>query len=166
MAQPKKRRTCLIIALAVIVACLCLTVLAGAGGYYLYSTGKLSLNDVLGFVGMGPGEIQVSNLSDDRLNVEVTYLDEESGEERTAESLEMAPFDIRILTRLTPREYQITVSSEVDTPPGGVCRLNLRGGDTVSLIAVPDGVIVYREGDNVSAGQEINLLTSPVCQGE
>jgi len=166
MAQPKKRNTCLIIALVLIGACVCLTAAAGVGGFFLYRSGQLSLNDVLGLVGMGPGEVQVSNLSDGTLYVEVTYLDEETGERHTAESLEMAPFDIRLLNNLTPREYQITISSEFETPPGGSCRLNLGGGDTVSLVAVPEGVIVYREGDNITTSEEINLLTSPVCQGE
>jgi len=166
MAGGKKRNSCLIVGLGLVAACLCAAVILGGGGYYLYSTGRLSMDDVLGFVGMGPGEVQVSNLSDGMLSVELTYMDEETGEERTAESLEMAPFDIRILTGLTPREYQITIRSEFEMPPGGTCRLNLAGGDTVSLAAVPEGVIVYREGDNPSTSEEINLLTSPVCQGE
>lgn len=166
MAGRKRRNTCLIVGLGFVAACLCAVVILGGGGYYLYSTGKLSLGDVLGFVGMGPGEVHVSNLSDGILYVEMTYIDEETGEKRTAEELEMAPFDIRILTDLTPREYQITISSEFEMPPGGSCRLYLGGGDTVSLVAVPEGVIVYREGDSVSTGEEINLLTSLVCQGE
>ena len=166
MAEKKRRNTCLIVGLGLVAACLCIVVILGGGGYYLYTTGKLSLNDVLGFVGIGPGEVQVSNLSDGMLFLELTYIDEETGERLTADSLELSPFDIHILPNLTPREYQITIDSEFGMPPGGTCRLNLGGGDIISLIAVPEGIIVYREGDTPSASEEINLLTSPVCQGE
>ena len=164
--KKRRRTTCLIVSLGLIVTCFCVTVILGGGGYYLFSSGRVSLNDVLGFVGLGPGELQVSNLSDSMLYVEVAYIDEETGERYNAQSLEMDPYDIRILPGLTPREYHITISSEFGEPPGGSCLLNLGGGDIVSLVAVPEGVVVYREGDQVSTSEEVNLLTSPVCQGE
>jgi hypothetical protein len=166
MTDQKRRNTCLLAAMGILAACLCASLLLGGGGYYLYRTGGLNLNEVLGFVGMGPGEVQISNLSDSTLEMVMTYIDEETGEERSGESVQLAPYDIRILPNLTPREYQIVINSNLGLPPGGECRINLRGGDTVSFVAVPEGVLVYRDGDNVSSSDEVNLLTSPVCQGE
>lgn len=166
MADHKRRNTCLLPALGIVALCVCATVGLGAGGYFLYRSGRLDLNEVLGFVGIGPGELQISNLSDGELYLEISYKDEETGEQRSEESLELAPFDIRILPSLTPREYRITIRSEFGQPPDGECRIILRGGDTISFVAVPEGVLVYRDGDQVSASEDVNLLTSPVCQGE
>ncbi|MFH2129332.1 MAG: hypothetical protein ABIK68_03080 [bacterium] len=166
MEPKKKRNTCLIVGLAVVVLCLCGAVAAGGIGYYLYSSGKLTPDDIAKIFGMGPAEIQIANLSDSTLTAELTYIDDETGEERSSESLEMGPYDLRTISGLSARTYTLTFASNSGSPEGGSCHLKVRGGDSLSFIAVPEGIGVIKNGESVSSSEEVNIQTSPICRGE
>jgi hypothetical protein len=164
MAGNKKRNTCLIVGLVLVGLCLCTLVLVGGGGYYLYSTGQLTYNEVLNWFDLGPAEIQIANFSDEILFVELTYSDEETGETKHWGSKEMESFDISSFRGLSAGEYQMTLSTNSGLPQGGICYLTVRGGDMIQFMAVPEGVGIIIEDAKVSTPEEVNILTSPFCQ--
>ncbi|MFN2145739.1 MAG: hypothetical protein ACK2T7_10330 [Anaerolineales bacterium] len=164
--ENKKRRTCLIVVIVILVLCCCTVIVLGGGGYYLYSTGRLSVNDVTGLLGIGPAEIQVANLTDTTLTAELTYTDVETGEERHYESLEMGEFDVNTITGVSARAYTLTFSTGSGVPQGGSCYMRVSGGDSWVFVAVPDGIGVVRNGDVVDSNEDVNILTSFLCRGE
>ncbi|MBN2043735.1 MAG: hypothetical protein JW757_01845 [Anaerolineales bacterium] len=164
MQQKKSRNTCLIIGLVIVILCLCSVVVLGAGGYYLYTTGKLTYGEVLNWFNLGPAEIQISNFSDDILFAELTYTNQETGETNHWGSKEMGSYDISSFRGLSAGNYQLTLSTPTGLPQGGTCYLTVKGGDLIHFMAVPEGVGVILTGAKVSRPEEINLLTSPLCQ--
>ncbi len=167
MDGKKKRNTCLIVGLVLVGMCCCTIIGLGGGGYYLYTTGHLDLNEISALLGMGPVKIEIANLSDITLYAEITYEDDEvTGETHTHSSLVLEPFDIRVVSGLSARVYQVVFSSDGGMPNGGTCILKVRGGDHLTFIAVPEGIGVVREGDEVTTSEEVNITTSPICQGE
>ncbi|MFH2129330.1 MAG: hypothetical protein ABIK68_03070 [bacterium] len=164
MAGNKKRNTCLIVGLVLVGLCLCSLVILGGGGYYLYSNGQLSYNQVLNWFNLGPAEIQIANLTDGVLSAEMTWTDPDTGETSHWGSKELASFDISSFRDLAAGKYQLTLSTSNGIPFGGTCRMNLKGGDLIEFIAVPEGIGVILSGGNVTAPEEVNMLTSPLCQ--
>lgn len=166
MAQPKKRRTWLIVIVVIIALCCCTVIGLSGGGYYLFSSGQLNVDDITGFLGMGPATIQIANLTETTLDAELTYFDEETGEERNHESLEMDEYDIRTVTGLSARNYTLTFTTGSGVPQGGVCQLSIKGGDSWVFMAVPEGIGVIRNGEAVESNTDVNILTSFLCRGE
>ena len=166
MSPNKKRRTWLIVIGVILALCCCSVILLGGGGYYLITSGQLNVDDITGFLGMGPAKIQIANLTDTTLDAELTYFDEETGEERNPESLEMDEYDIRTITGLSARNYTLIFTTGSGVPQGGVCKLSIKGGDSWVFMAVPEGIGVIRNGEAVESNTDVNILTSFLCKGE
>ena len=165
--EKNKRRTWLIVIGVILALCCCSVILLGGGGYYLYSNGQLDLNQITSFLGIEPGIIEIANLSDTTLYAEITYEDEEvTGEVHTHSSLELGSFDIRTLSGISARLYQVVFTSKSGEPAGGTCTLKINSGDHLTFVAVPEGIGVIREGDQISTNEEVNITTSPICRGE
>lgn len=164
MSGKRKRNSCLMIGLALIGLCLCGLVIVGGGGYYLYSTGELTVNEVLNWVNLGPAEIQIANFTDDVLFAEMTYTNEETGETNHWGSKEMNSYDISSFRGLSAGDYQLIFSSNTGMPQGATCYLTVKGGDLFEFMAVPEGIGVLLSGAKVSTPEEVNMLTSPLCQ--
>lgn len=164
MDRGKKRNSCLIVGLVLVGLCLCTLVIGGGAGYYLYATGQLTFNQVLNWVNLGPAEIQIANFSDGELYVEMTYTNEETGETNHWGSKELASYDISSFGGLSAGEYQLTFSASNGLPTDGTCYLTVKGGDLFEFMAVPEGVGVILSGAKVATPEEVNILTSPLCQ--
>ena len=164
MAGKKKRSTCLIVGLVLVGVCLCTVVIAGGAGYYFYSTGKLTLNQVLNWVNLGPAEIQIVNLSDDVLSAELTWTNPDTGETSHWGSKELTSYDISSFRGLSAGDYQLLLSTTTGLPPGGTCYLTLKGGDMMKFFAVPEGVGVILSGKKVTSTDQVNMETAPLCQ--
>jgi len=156
--------TCLLVVLVVSVLCICGIIILGGGGYYLYTSGQYTINDVLNLVGRGPAEIQIVNLSDGDLYAELIYIDEETGETSHHTSLDLASYDISTMRDLSAGQFQLNLSTSLGVPEDGICWLNLRGGDIYRFVVVPDGVGVILSGEDVDSAEEVDIRTSSLCQ--
>ena len=164
MEKNKKRRTCLIVGLAIVVACLCLTVVLGGAGYYLYSSGQLDLSEISGWLGFGPGEIQVINLSDGEIEAVLTRINAEDGETYSEGDGKLAPYDIKTFRSLNGELYTLEINVYNGLPVSSSCTVKMKGGDIYRVVVVPEGTAITLEGENVTRVEEVNILTSPLCQ--
>ena len=160
----KKRNSCLLVGFALAGLCLCSLVIAGGGGYYLYSTGQLTYSQVLNWFNLGPAEIQILNLSDDVLFAELTWINPETGETSHSGSKEMESFDISSFHDLAGGNFELELWTNSGMPQGGTCGLTLKGGDVMKFIAVPEGIGVILSGKKITSPDHVNMLTTPLCQ--
>ena len=163
MEQKKKRRNCLLISLAVVVGCLCVTVILGGVGYYLYSTGELSLDDIPGLGAFGPGEIQVINLSDGEIEAALTRISTD-GETINEGNGDLAPYDIKTFRSLNSNRYTLAIDVLNGVPASNSCTIEVGGGETYRVVVVPEGMVITLDGEQPDRVEEINILTSPHCQ--
>lgn len=166
MQNPKKRSpwlTCLLIFGIFCILCLCCSGITLGVGYYLYTSGTLSVNNILDLLNLGPSEIQVVNLSDGDIEVTLLSYDEESGEYSHAQSTTLMPFDIKTLRSISSGDYQIDVESYNDLPPGQICNIHIKGSSFYSIAVLPEGIVIAQEGKRVSSSDDVNMETSPLC---
>lgn len=164
MEKNKKRRTCLIVGLAIVLGCLCVVVVLGGVGYYLYSSGQLDLNEVSGWFGFGPGEIQVINLSDGEIEAVLTRISEEDGESYSEGDATLAPYDIKTFRSLSGDRYTLEINVSNGLPASSSCTVRMKGGDIYRVVVVPEGTAITLEGEDVTSADEVNIQTSSLCQ--
>ena len=156
--------TCLIVFLIIGAIGLCGILVIGGGGYYLVTSGQLSLNDVLEFAGFGPSEIQIYNLADDVLYVELEYYNTDTSEWSSYRSMDINSFDIKSIRNLEAGEYEISFETDSGLPEGGICALNLRRNTDLRFVAIPEGIGVVIDGEDIESAEDFDILTSEICQ--
>ena len=167
-SEPKKKRNPILSCLMIlgIFACVsvCLLTVAGAGGYYMVSTGRWSQREILTAVGMGAGEISIVNIADDTLETELIHLDTESGSPETVNSENVAPFEISGYGGIQPGQYELHITSPSGIPTGGICRMSIASGDSFQFVAVPSGIAITKEGTNTQSADDLDMATSGLCR--
>ena len=167
MSQPPKKRswkTCLVIAGVIAAVSICCLVSTAGIGYYLYTNGQLDINQLLSFVGVGPSEIQVINLSDGPIEAHLDRIDDESGESYNQGTLDLAPYDIASFRNLSANEYILQIDVNNGLPPSSTCTLNIKGGQLYRVVSVPEGTLIVRDNNNVDSKDELDISTSSLCQ--
>ena len=160
----QSRKTCLIIAVMIVILIFCCLVTAGGIGYYLYTTGQLDTNQILSLVGIGPGEIQVINLSDGPIEATLDRIDDESGESYNQGTLELAPYDIASFRSLSANKYILQINVPNGLPPNSTCTLKMKGGQMYRVVTVPEGTVIARDKNRVDSAEELDISTSSLCQ--
>jgi hypothetical protein len=168
-AQPAKKkrgctRNCVMLLVVGLLVLVCGLLVLGGGGYYLYNSGSITQRQIRNAVGLGTGEINFVNLAGDTLNAELIRLDTESGSPETERGLSLEPLDIGGMGGVSPGSYQLVLDTPSGEPAGGICRLQIRGGDVYQLVAVRQGVAITLEGNDASSADDLDLLTSPLCR--
>ncbi len=165
-APRKKRRglSCWSIAAILIIISLCALLVFGGGGYYLYSTGKISRRTIMNAIGMGAGEISFANLGDSRISANLIRLDTETGSPENFQSLSLESLDIGGIGAIPPGNYELQLSTASGIPAGGSCHLTIQSGDIFHLVVVPEGIAITKEGYDVSYAAEVHFQTSPLCR--
>ena len=167
MSPPPKKRpwiTCLIVVAALAVISICCLALAGGAGYYLYTNGKIDLNQILSLTGMGPSEIQVINLSDGPITAQLERIDDETGESYNQGDLDLAPYDIASYRNLYTSDYILQINVPNGQPPNSTCNLTIKGGQVYRVVTVPEGTVIARDGNKVDTVEELDMTTSSLCQ--
>jgi hypothetical protein len=166
MENPKKRNpwlTCLLIFVIFCILSLCCSGITLLSGYYLYSSGRLSVNNILNLVNLGPSEIQVVNLSDGDIEVTLLSIDKESGESSHIQSKTLMPFDIKTLRSISSGDYTIDVETYSNQPQGQICNIHIKGSSLYSIAVLPEGIIIAQDGKKVSSIDDVNMKTSTLC---
>lgn len=163
---PPKRswKTCLIIAAVIVILGFCCLVTAGGIGYYLYTNGRLDLNQILSFAGMGPSEIQVINLSDGPIYARLEQINDDSEENTFSGNLDLAPYDIASFRSLSNDTYLLQISVPNGLPPNSSCTLKIKGGQVYRVVSVPEGTVIARDKNKVDTAEELDINTSSLCQ--
>ena len=156
--------TCGLVVIAIGILCFCCTVLLGSSGYYLFSSGRITLNDILNLVNLGPGEIQLVNLSDGRVEVELRWVDDEDGDTYHQDSASLEPYDMAAFRSVSSGHYELIINVPNGRPRGDTCYLNVRGGSSYHVAVVPDGIVIVLEGDRVTEVEEVNMATTEMCE--
>ncbi len=159
---PKKRsrlRGCLIWLLILVVA---LAALAGVG-YFAVKTGAVSLMQLEATI-QGVGEISVVNTSDAELTVRYVQLETEDGDPSALETDRLAPLDVGGLGAMPKGRYNIEFSAEGGNPPPVTCTLVMGRGDKFTFFAVPQGIVVAREGFSSPDRADLLVESSSLCR--
>ena len=167
MSQPPKKKpwiTCLIIAGVIAAVSICCLALTGGIGFYLYTNGQLDINQVLSFVGIGPSEVQVINLSDGPIEAQLDRIDNESGESYNQGTLDLAPYDIASFRTLSTSEYILHIDVPNGLPPSSTCTLKIKGGQIYRVVTIPEGTVIARDKNDVDSIEELDISTSSFCQ--
>ena len=140
-----------------------LVVLAGAG-YLALSAGYLNPMQIARWFDPTPGEVSLVNLTDGDLSARMVRLDTESGQEEGAGGVRLGSMAIDGLSGLAPGGL---FRLEVQGPgrASGQCVLHIEPGDVYRVVAVPEGIALTREGQEVNSTAELRMETSPLCAG-
>lgn len=162
-AAPRKKRSrargCLIWLLILIVV---LAVVAGAG-YFAYQSGAISLIQIQTMID-GVGEVSVVNTADEELTVRFVHLDTEDGEPDTLETERLAPLDVGGLGAMPLGRYTIEFSTSGGNPPAATCALTVGRGDKVTFFAVPQGIVVAKDGFSPRDRADMLVESSSLCR--
>ena len=134
-----------------------------AAGYTAYATGAIGQRELLALIGQGRGEVNLINLSDDRLDARLERYEEESGSYESYDSASAAPLEITGRA-LEQGQYILTLSTPGGVPVGGTCALTIQQGDVYQFVAVPAGIAVTKEGYTAQTADDMKLATSSLCQ--
>lgn len=135
---------------------------AVAGGFFAWRAGYINQIKILNTIGQGYGEISVVNVSDTTVEVEITPLTSDASE-LLETILEIEPEEISSFRALKPGTYQLDVSNSFGVSRG-TCMLEVVSGDVYQLVIIPQAVAITRESQHSTSPQELNILTSSLCQ--
>ncbi len=156
----KKKRpfwqVCLILALVGF----CGLAALGAGGYYLYTTGAVSRRTVLNTIGLGAGEISITNVTEVVLSAELTRLDTDSGSPESFNNVRLEALDIAGFGGIPPGRYLLEISGGREA----VCNMQIESGDQFNLLVVPEGIAIAKAGYEPESADELDLATSSLCR--
>lgn len=164
----KKRgrgRSCLRTLIILLLIFICSLAVVGGGGYWAIQTGRLSpLQIAANLEGGGIGEISVVNITDGRLNVDMTALETESGQPEGAGGFDLEQYEISGQGGIVAGRYEVTFRAESGSPPEMTCTLRMGRGDTYQFVAVPEGIAITLEGENAEKADDLDVLTSRLCR--
>jgi hypothetical protein len=155
--------TCLLVVVIIGTLSVCGMVVLGGIGAYLYSTGTVTLNDILNIANLGPAEIQLVNLSDGRIDVDLRFINEEDDSTSHFDSASLEPFDMAAFRSISKGRYELIFEVPNGLPPNDTCNLNVKGGSFYHVAVVPEGIVIVLEGEKVTSVEEVNMATSPLC---
>ena len=161
-APKKRRRSCILVSLILLLLSGCGLLLLAGGGYYAVQSGQLSLMQLEAELN-GTGELSVINTTEGVLTVEILQLDPAAGEGAINETLQLESLDIGGQGGLPPGRYQIDFSSDVGAPADSNCILTMARSDVVQFLAVPEGIIIIQEGATQIKADDLDILTSTLC---
>ena len=148
----------------VAIPLLCLLVLVG--GYFAFRSGAISQKTLLNLVGIGPGSITWTNYRDDTIQINVTQLKEvkEGEAPATIQDLSLNAYDSSI-QEMSQGKYRVEFRRQ-DTEPlvAEACILTIHAGDSYELVALPNGVLVYRENSPSMQVKDLDVETSSFCR--
>jgi pSer/pThr/pTyr-binding forkhead associated (FHA) protein len=157
-------RNCIIFAIILFLILCCFSVLLGAYGYTQYQSGNLSPQTILNIVGFGVGEIRIANLTDGSLKADLYELDAETGNPVFYEALRLDSLDIGAIGSIIPGSYELRVTNPDSGTTWGSCWMEIKGGAAYQLVAVPEGIAITLEGYEPLDPEELDFLTSSLCQ--
>jgi hypothetical protein len=161
----KRKRRWWVCCLLIPLIFVCGITILGGGGYYLYTNGTINQRSLLNLVGQGPGEISLINISDGNVYFAAVRLDTEDGEPTVANDDTLEPLVIGGFGGLSPGQYRLEIEPQSGVPAGGDCLLEIKSGDKLQFVVVPEGISVIRDGYDPLTADEMILETSPLCQG-
>jgi hypothetical protein len=153
-----------------LVLLLVLVLLAGGVGglYLLIRNGTISQHSLMNTLGMGTGEIQVSNLSDGTLTADLTDLGTGTatpssgsngslfGSTHTMKSLETQNF-----VNLQPGRYDLHIGTGAN---GGPCALKIDSGDVYHVAILRTAIVITRDKEAAQTKADVTFPTSSLCQ--
>lgn len=158
---PKKKHGCLgcCLALGVLFILACL----GVGGIALaYKAGYINVFQIKNAFGVGYGEASVMDMLDTPIDAQITALDTDPSTLLTTQ-LNLKKYEISSFRALEPGRYTIEFTDTAGVSLGS-CTLAAKSGDEYQFVAVPSGIAVTRKGYDPTTAQELNILTSSLCQ--
>lgn len=160
--QPAKKKHgclgCCLIILGLIILFGIAAVVAGLA----YKSGYINTFQIKNSLGVGYGEASIMDMLDGPLTVTITPLDTDESQLFDTR-LDLKKYEISAFRALDPGRYTIQFSDESGYSLGA-CTLAIQSGDTYQFFAVPSGIAVIRDGYDPTTGQELNILTSSLCQ--
>jgi hypothetical protein len=174
-SPPAKKSGCcgkwlLVIVLVSIVACLVL----GGAGYYFFTQGIFTQNDLKSLIGIGNATIDINNLSDTTVyvTIETSEVDAEGTESTSYDNWELTPNDVQSNSEFscTSSKTRILFGSTESGEELGACAFTLKSGDQYHFIVLPDKIVIDRVtfpeylDQPPATGNDMILSTSTLCQ--
>lgn len=106
----------------------------------------------------------IYNLGDATLFASATGIDADSGDEFDLGTFQVEPEQF---TRQASIPLRIRFDFSFSTAGGddtGSCTMDVADGDEIDFVAVPDGIVVARNGQQPDDVAEMNVATSSLCQ--
>lgn len=147
--------------LAALLLTLFLCVLSVAGGYFVLRKGLISSRTIFTLLGSGPGDIAITNLSTNALNVGVEMLDDTRYGYSVAMPTFLGPGDIGSYS-LEPSRYKFVFKDDTDQVIGS-CTLRINSGDRYTLMAQGQEIYILHNEQADPAG--IAIQNSGFCIG-
>ncbi|RPI25241.1 MAG: hypothetical protein EHM70_20335 [Chloroflexota bacterium] len=136
----------------------------GAGGYFAYTSGILTLDNLMELAGMGPAYIEIDNFRDEPITVSIVQLDVAEDDYPITAFYELNSFDIKVSTIGEAGRYQVDFGFSGGGADLGTCILTLSGGDQIQFVPLPDQIVVNDVKDPVSTGSDLVVSTSSLCR--
>jgi hypothetical protein len=141
-----------------------LCVLSIGGGFWAYQSGAFTLNNLLNVVGLGPGNIEVDNFRDDKIEVKITQLEPPADSSPIKTSFRLGAFDVHSYAVTQPGKYRVEFSATDKNTNLGTCNLNVRSGDQYQFVLLPERIVVNRANQPSSTGRDFVVETSSLCR--
>ena len=161
-APPRKKRSCLPTCLILLLLSGCLLVALAGGGYYAVQSAQLSPMALQARLN-GTSEFSVINTAGSELTIEMTQLDPAMGNHHSTRLPGWNHWTLVVRERCAGKVSAWFVTAE-GLPADAVCSLNLNNGDIYQFIVVPEGIVVAKEGASQQGADELDVLTSSLCQ--
>lgn len=166
-ARPRRRGCSCGGCLATLLILVVVLVGSGAALYFLVQNGTISQHQIMNAIGLGTGEIQITNLSASTLTVTVTTLSTTPtpGESSTGGGLSsahtMKPMETHQFVSIAPGRYDLRIG---DGATSGPCTLKIESGDVYRIAILRTGTVITRDKEPGQTKADVLFPASGLCQ--
>lgn len=136
--------------------------IAAVGLFFAYRSGYINTFQIENALGIGYGEVSVMDMRDGPLTAQIIPFDRDNSEVFD-DVLDLKKYEISSFRALNPGSYTIEFA-DANGYSLGDCTLAIKSGDLYQFFAVPSGIAVLRTGYDPTTPEELNILTSSICQ--
>ncbi len=134
------------------------------GGFFAFQRGMITQTTILNLVGRGPGDIEVDNFADNKVEVTIKQLDVSKDSSPNQGTLSLNAFDIKSFRAQDPGKYKVDFGKSSGGTDLGTCTLTVKSGDRYQFVTLPDKIVVNRANNPPSAGKDLIVATSALCR--
>jgi hypothetical protein len=156
---PRRRRR--ITPLGIFLLLLVLLVVAVIGGAVALFTGAISTATLKNLVGLGPAQVQITNLRDGDVSALLQKTNPDGTTVTSTSALKS--LDVRVLDAAEAGRFKLTVS-DASGSTVTECSIDITSGSKWEFVLLDQSAIVTKNGEKPAAPNDVIVSTSSLCR--